>query len=243
MLATIRDDTRNALDIQHIIPNSKRWDYYTDRSYKRTIRLLNRYRSVFHAFDVSGDLSKLSQYIMFGFTHRNANHCLSSDHCHIDRIHFLFAVRLCQENDWDCHSILFCVHCGHVLVSFSTHLPRFWNWNERCMSSNRTDGSWWLRHLEGILTRHGGWDGIITWHGGLATHTGCSGYGRARWKYTQDTPRFHKGPPLMGIYKEKNMKSASNNSFLGQKKIWLLAYAVQHTLWTLNWCQMPNFAT
>ena len=56
MLATIRDDTRNALNIQHITRNSKRWDYYTDPSYKRTIRLLNRYHSVFHAFDASGDL-------------------------------------------------------------------------------------------------------------------------------------------------------------------------------------------
>ena len=27
MLATIRDDTLNMLNMQHIIPNSKRWDY------------------------------------------------------------------------------------------------------------------------------------------------------------------------------------------------------------------------
>ena len=27
MLATIRDDTWNVLNVQHIIPNSKRWDY------------------------------------------------------------------------------------------------------------------------------------------------------------------------------------------------------------------------
>ena len=27
MLATIHDDTRNVLNVQHIIPNSKRWDY------------------------------------------------------------------------------------------------------------------------------------------------------------------------------------------------------------------------
>ena len=27
MLATIRDDTLNELNIQHITPNSKRWDY------------------------------------------------------------------------------------------------------------------------------------------------------------------------------------------------------------------------
>ena len=27
MLATIRDDTWNVLNIQHITPNSKRWDY------------------------------------------------------------------------------------------------------------------------------------------------------------------------------------------------------------------------
>ena len=27
MLATIRDDTRNVLYMQHITPNSKRWDY------------------------------------------------------------------------------------------------------------------------------------------------------------------------------------------------------------------------
>ena len=27
MLATIRDDTRNVLNMQHITPNSKRWDY------------------------------------------------------------------------------------------------------------------------------------------------------------------------------------------------------------------------
>ena len=27
MLATIRDDTWNVLNMQHIIPNSKRWDY------------------------------------------------------------------------------------------------------------------------------------------------------------------------------------------------------------------------
>ena len=27
MLPTIHDDTRNVLNIQHITPNSKRWDY------------------------------------------------------------------------------------------------------------------------------------------------------------------------------------------------------------------------
>ena len=27
MLATIRDDTWNVLNMQHITPNSKRWDY------------------------------------------------------------------------------------------------------------------------------------------------------------------------------------------------------------------------
>ena len=27
MLATIRDDTWNVLNVQHITPNSKRWDY------------------------------------------------------------------------------------------------------------------------------------------------------------------------------------------------------------------------
>ena len=27
MLATIRDDTRNVLNMQHLTPNSERWDY------------------------------------------------------------------------------------------------------------------------------------------------------------------------------------------------------------------------
>ena len=27
MMATIRDDTRNVLNMQHITPNSERWDY------------------------------------------------------------------------------------------------------------------------------------------------------------------------------------------------------------------------
>ena len=39
MLATIRDDIWNVLNMQHVIPNSKRWDYsYITRGGHKTIK-------------------------------------------------------------------------------------------------------------------------------------------------------------------------------------------------------------